>query len=91
LGLTPLIGRDTPYQEISLRINGRLLETWRVNNGGEYTLDIPRELVGGEIIEIVFHLPNAVSPKELGLNRDERLLAVAIKSLVIGEKDTGRR
>ncbi len=91
LEMTPLIGGNTPYQEISLRINGRLLETWRVKNVGEYTLDIPRELVAGEILEIVFHLPNAVSPKEIGINRDERLLAVAIKSLVIEERDTGRQ
>jgi hypothetical protein len=87
----PLTGENRSSQRISIRLNDRLMETWMMDKDGEYTLEIPREIIREEVLEIVFSLPDAVSPKEIGINQDERLLAMAVKSLVIEEKDPGKQ
>ena len=69
-------------QEVNIYINKEYLGKWYVNNTGTYNLTIPKELVNN-YINLTFELPNATSPKNLGINDDERLLGIAFRSLVI--------
>ena len=50
------------------------------------TIAIPSGAVTGTELKIRLHLPDAVSPASLGGTKDERLLALSMKSLVIRKK-----
>ena len=81
-----LLGGNIHQQTVNVSFNDTLAGTWEVKNPGEYSMGIPKSMLQGDILEIVFYLPNAVSPKELGINEDNRQLAIALQSLVIEEK-----
>jgi hypothetical protein len=83
MDLTPLILASVhPTQRVTLKLNDC--------NVGQYTLDaktsypIKLQLPGSCVRErnaLVFVLPDAASPKELGIGEDLRRLAVAIKRI----------
>jgi hypothetical protein len=73
-------------QTVNVSINDSVAGTWKVKDPGEYSMRIPRSILHGDILKVVFYLPGAVSPKELRINEDMRQLAIALQSLVVEEE-----
>ena len=73
----------SPQQRIGVSVNGTQLTEWLVSNHEpqNQSLIIPAELAQGEALQIRFHFPDAVSPKELGLSIDTRPLGIAMQYL----------
>ena len=75
-------------QRAGLFVSGRKVGEWSVASAGEYTSVIPRELVTGGGLELVFALPDAVVPGSvLRDSLDQRKLALALVSLVLEETE----
>jgi hypothetical protein len=53
----------------------------------ERTAVIPSRLLGDSHVTITFELPDAVRPADLGVSEDHRMLGVAVRSLVLTERD----
>jgi hypothetical protein len=79
-----------PCQEVGIIFNEKKIaqQTLCLGKGGEqpssYNFELPRELLLSDgKINIRLITPNSVSPKELGISPDDRVLGVGIKSLLI--------
>jgi hypothetical protein len=79
-----------PCQEVGIIFNEKKIaqQPLCVGKGGEqpssYKFVLPRELLQADgKINIRLITPNSVSPKELGISPDDRVLGVGIKSLLI--------
>ena len=83
--LFPLLGQSVKQQRVSIYINGAKVDQWTVDTGGVYGTVVPRELVKNSSLGILFDLPDAISPKELNINEDQRQLAIALRSLTLIE------
>lgn len=73
-------------QAVQLFVNGKPMGSVTFNGKGFQTLSfrLPKgalSLDGRNLFE--FHLPNAVSPKSVGLTPDSRLLSIAVRSIVL--------
>ncbi len=86
LRASPLLGANITSQTVTVSVNDKAVGTLEIRSFGEYSIGIPKSILNHDILKIAFHLPRAATPKELGINEDERLLAIAIQSLVIEEK-----
>jgi hypothetical protein len=86
LQVFPLLGANITSQTVTVSVNDKAVGTLEIRNPGEYSIGIPKSILNQDILKIVFHLPSAATPKELGINEDNRLLAIALQSLVIEEK-----
>ncbi len=84
---TPLIAEDHGQQIVTLQINGHIIGTCNLTKRGEYSFEIPKSFLTSTTLEIVFHLPRAFYPKKVGINGEERLLSLAIESLVIEKRN----
>lgn len=76
-------------QEIKVYANNEYLGDMELNeqNFIKKSLKLPKHILEkGSILEIKFELPNAASPKELGISNDSRKLGIALKSFTIREK-----
>lgn len=73
-------------QEVIVEINGENITTLLLTGGGEQKVEIANELIQDGILNIVFYLPDAQSPKELGESEDARLLGLRLYSLSINGK-----
>lgn len=68
-------------QPVRLFVNDHLVFDDVLQGGGEMNpVVIPKEYVEDDKIELVFELPGAVSPKELGVGEDSTPLAISIES-----------
>lgn len=83
--LFPLLGQNVKLQRVGIYISGVKVDEWAVDSGGVYSTVVPRTLVKDSSLGILFDLPDAISPKELDINEDQRQLAVALQSLAIIE------
>jgi len=81
----PMLGRNIPQQTVNVSLDDKVVGTWRIKDPGEYTMKIPKSVIHGDILTIVFYLPDAFSPKKLEISKD-RLLSIALQSLVIEEE-----
>src|SRR5258706_1663094 len=74
-----IVGGKANEQRISIKLNGQLLETLTLKDPSprEYSRTLPKELLQQNNV-LTFELPDAVSPKELNLNDDERKLALGV-------------
>jgi len=86
LRAVPLLGANITSQTVTVSVNDKAVGTLEIRNPGEYSIGIPKSILNRDILKIAFHLPGAATPKELGINEDDRLLAIALQSLVIEEK-----
>ncbi|MNR61010.1 hypothetical protein D3C85_1826300 [compost metagenome] len=59
--------------------NQKISETI-IDSNNTYQFNIPKDIVKDEL-HISMRLPNAASPKSLGINEDKRLLALSIEYL----------
>lgn len=73
---------DLPAQQVQVFVNNNKVGEWRVGNTAPFTATIPRDLAkAGGIMAIAFKMPQATSPKALGVSNDERILGVRIYDL----------
>lgn len=76
-------------QRIEVSINGVAALSTQLTRLQENTLELPltpaiRETMAADgQVRVQFHLPDAVSPKALGLGSDERVMALGLKSLTV--------
>jgi hypothetical protein len=65
--------------------NGQPIGRWEVGELGDFAAVIPAEIASrGGPLTLEFRMPRAVSPKELGLGDDPRVLALRWYELEIG-------
>jgi hypothetical protein len=82
-----LLTPQHPRQRVIVTVAGETIGTleirWHETNL-QRTLVIPQRLVrSGKILRIDFDLPDAVAPKQLGINNDPRLLGLYVSRLAI--------
>jgi len=80
----PFVDADKlPRQRIGVDINGDQLAEWDVSEKIKQhaSVRIPSGLVRGKTLHIKFHLPDAASPRTLGLGGDERRLGIALSTM----------
>jgi len=76
----PFIAGDMHRQTMELSIRGELIARWSLSYPGHYfALLFDHHLAG--TLDLVFRIPDTCSPKELGLNGDERRLGVRFHQL----------
>ncbi|AIO33465.1 putative membrane protein [Burkholderia cenocepacia] len=89
LGANALVGGQHPKQVVEVSFNGIDAGsiTLSAPSGNHFDIRIPEKALSGmgqsKILRLDFRFHDAVSPKELGINGDERMLAVGLISLVI--------
>ena len=75
---------ELPFQPVEVRVNGTTVAHWQVSRRADFTAVVPLHVVQQKphlMIELV--LPQATSPKALGLNADSRVLGVSCFELQI--------
>ncbi|WPN64954.1 DUF6311 domain-containing protein [Pseudomonas sp. P9_35] len=76
-------------QRVDVSINGVAALSTQFTRLQDNTLELPltpaiREAIGADgALRVHFHLPDAISPKALGLGGDERVMALGLKSLIV--------
>jgi len=70
-------------QEIEVWGNGSLLGkvTLKKFDGNQIELTLPDQVMANPILNLEFRSINAVSPKDMGLSTDERLLGIGLQSI----------
>ena len=70
-------------QMVNVFINGNPIDQWMFTEEGEQekTLIIPNSWTSQGVLSINLEMPDAKSPKELGVSEDARKLAIAIHSI----------
>jgi len=81
--LGALISRPAvPYQTVEVFANGQKIADWAVADTADFSARIPEEITKkGDILNIELRVPNATSPKALGLGDDSRILGVRVYSV----------
>ncbi|SCK31562.1 hypothetical protein VAR608DRAFT_2717 [Variovorax sp. HW608] len=77
---------EHPTQAIAIEINGREVAQWKFSqesSQGTRTAHIPPDLVRGGRLRIVLRAPGAVSPLQLGIAPDARVLGMGVKSFSV--------
>jgi len=71
-----------PYQNVEVFVDGQKIADWQVADTADFSALIPAEVTKKRgILNIEFRLPNATSPKVLGLTDDSRILGVRVYSV----------
>jgi hypothetical protein len=73
-------------QRVTIYINDRKAGEWIVTAPGEYNLTIPQDYLNGCELKMSFELPDAVSPADLGVSNDSRILGLGVRTIKISEK-----
>jgi hypothetical protein len=74
-------------QSVEVWVNGRLAGAYTADRKGTYTVDVPADMVTGKELDIRLHLPDAISPAELGTDEsDTRILGLSMESMTIQKK-----
>ncbi len=80
-----LLSYRHPTQRARVKVDGRTLGVWTFKFQGSNlfrSLVIPRRFIHqGQIMEISFELPDAISPSALGINGDGRLLGLYVSRI----------
>jgi hypothetical protein len=78
----PFLGGNGYKQIVKIRMNNMLVFDKEITKDGLYSelITFPEE-VTENLIVLEFILPNAVSPKEIGLSSDARMLSLGLRSL----------
>ena len=81
-----ICGDRLQSQHVEVLVNDNVVGTWDVRQPGKYSVSIPAKIISSGYANVSFHFPNAISPQMLGMNKDERVLALSFKTLVLREK-----
>ena len=74
----------TGKQDVSVSVNGVEVQNTQISDGMPLEFDFDMQKDG--TIDMIFSLPNASSPKELGISEDSRMLALAFSSMKLTQK-----
>lgn len=78
-----------PYQGINVTANGVQIASWAFSASapmGIRTAIVPAELIRDGKLRLTFVAPDGVSPKQLGVSEDPRVLGIGIKTLSLKQK-----
>ena len=72
-----------PHQRVLIHVNGELVGEWMLTERvlQSHSMEVPADLFRDEEVVVGFEFPNAATPRELGVNRDVRTLAVRFASI----------
>ncbi len=75
-----LVNNKLPTQNIEVWVNGQPVKSQSINKalGNELVIEIPESNTN---LEVELKLPNAARPVDLGINQDERLMAIGLESI----------
>lgn len=73
----------TESQRVIIYANGRQVADYVAAGRENKEIIIPGEYIKNNELFLLFEFPDAVSPKELGVNEDARELALAMQSIII--------
>lgn len=73
-------------QHVETSVNGETLESFTVDGKSEFKVRIPARYTKDGVLAIDFHLPDAISPHDLEISDDMRMLALAVKSINLIEE-----
>lgn len=73
-------------QRVNVYINNKKIGTVVVTNPGPYQIYIQKDYMKNSPLNIIFELPDATSPRNLGLNNDTKVLALRVMSINLIEK-----
>jgi len=80
--LNPFVAEPrVPSQHVNVYLNGEHVAEWIARSRATYQAWVPAHLLNGRPLELLFELPDAISPQALGLGADVRQLGVALHSL----------
>lgn len=69
-------------QAVQVMVNGQKVADWQVADPADFTAQLPAEMTkAGGTLTIELRIPNATTPKSLGLGEDGRLLGLRAYSL----------
>lgn len=69
---------ELPFQPVQVFVNDRMITEWQVASTSEFTAPIPAEFTQTPgPLNIIFRLPSATSPKNLGAGEDPRTLGIS--------------
>lgn len=75
-----------PNQRVIVSIGSLVVANWNVSDEDKFVLDLPREFVKNQVkvaqgILLDFEIPDACSPKSIGINDDTRMLGIAFHQI----------
>ena len=75
---------EVPVQPTKVFANDQQIAEWQVGATGEFSAVIPRHIASsGTPLKLALHVENAVTPRDLGIGEDDRILGVRSDALVI--------
>ncbi|MGN0639066.1 MAG: hypothetical protein ACI4J0_11900 [Huintestinicola sp.] len=74
------------FQNVTIYANGKKVESYIAEDDQTKTVLIPADCIKDGVLDLIFELPDAISPKELGKSDDGRTLALYFKTITISEK-----
>lgn len=80
LNLRAFIAPNHPNQEVSVLLDGKLMDTYSLAKGEGNVLNIPLSSTANNFYRVDFQMHNPIRPVDLGFNQDQRLLGVALVS-----------
>jgi hypothetical protein len=81
-----VIAGRIPYQDFTIFLNGLWVDFRRLDRPAVLKSPLPRSYLSPEENLLSFLIPNATSPKDVGVNTDARLLGMAFYQLGINER-----
>ena len=88
LSFRPFLAGQLKSQRLSLSVNGHNLQDFLLtSNMPNLIIDIPRNYFNEEVQRITFDIPDAISPKDLGVSCDHKTLGIAVRTLSINSID----
>jgi hypothetical protein len=86
--VTPLLfGRKRKFSRVRVLINGTDRGEWKIAKpNDEFKISVPASLDKNGCFVVEFKLTDAASPKDLGINNDERKLSLAFKKITLTNK-----
>jgi hypothetical protein len=80
----PFLYPGLPSQQVEILASGRQVGAWDVSTGGTYSIDLAADAIRSDgVLDLVFRIRDAASPKAHGMSEDARLLGLAFSSLTI--------
>jgi hypothetical protein len=78
------VNAKQPTQNVEITVDGQSAQKFSLSRfeDNQIKVRIPSSAFGKEWLDITFKLPNAVSPKALGMAPDDRILGIGLKNVV---------
>jgi hypothetical protein len=83
--LRALITESHPAQLVDVFVNGRLQKSLKLVKASGNVIEIPIEKndLQSNFLDIEFKFRNPTSPSKLGINEDDRTLAIGLESMMV--------